>query len=92
MSGSVVELNSKVLARDERNKKQIRLEVTVQLSIMRQRIETLRDRKQNSRPTITHDSGLTPTFPNFPFLLSGQRHRNFSLISSAVLSKLWRER
>ena len=56
MSGSVVELNSKVLVRDERNKKQI----------VRQRIETLLDRKKNSRPTITHNSRLTPTSdPNF---------------------------
>ena len=30
--------------------------------IVRQRIETLRNRKKNSRPTITYTSGLIPTF------------------------------
>jgi len=41
----IVEMNSKVPVQDERNKKQI----------VRQRIETLRDRKKNIRLTTTHN-------------------------------------
>ena len=44
---------------NETKSRKVRSNNPTLLDCVRKRIETLRDRKENSRPTITHNSGLT---------------------------------